>query len=359
MIENSFWKDKRVLITGHTGFKGSWLLLWLITLGAKVYCYSLKPYEERNLYLNLFKNNNNFQFEEKFADIRDEESLSKWINYSQPEIVFHLAAQPLVRESYLEPLYTWDVNLIGSYKLLECLKILENKCSILVVTTDKVYLNREQIYNYKEDDELGGSDPYSASKAALEIAISSWRESFCGNQYHQNGALRIATARSGNVIGGGDWSKDRIIPDIVSSLLDQRTILVRNPLSTRPWQHVLEPLNGYLKLAMYLYNANDAKCEAYNFGPSLQNNKSVKDLVEEVIKSWPGTWTKDHEVESFHESKLLSLDSNKSYKILNWEQKWNFQQTVFNTVEWYQKVYQEKTSPLEACLNNLINFQKI
>ncbi len=359
MINKSFWKNKKVLITGHTGFKGTWLLLWLLNLGAKVYCYSLEPVGERNLFLNLFKNNkNSFNFEEIYSDIRDHESLTKWINHSQPEIVLHLAAQPLVRESYLEPLHTWEVNLIGSLKILESLKNLDHKCSVVMITTDKVYLNQEQIYDFKENDTLGGNDPYSASKASAEIAIASWRRSFCGNEKYQTNNLRIATARAGNVIGGGDWSKDRIIPDIITSLLDEKIISIRNPQSTRPWQHVLEPLNGYLKLAEYLHQSNNPRCEAYNFGPNPDNNRTVMDLVKEVIEIWPGKWENEQELSFFYESKNLSLNSEKSFKILNWKNKWNFNQTIFNTVRWYEKVYKENFCPLESCQNDLLNYQE-
>ncbi len=359
LINKSFWANKKVLITGHTGFKGSWLLLWLLNLGAKVYCYSLAPVGERNLFINLFKNQKiSLDFEETYCDIRDHESLSKWVDHSKPDIVFHLAAQPLVMESYLQPLYTWEVNLMGTLKILESLKKIDHICSVIMITTDKVYLNREQIYDFKENDCLGGKDPYSASKASAEIAIASWRNSFCGNAKHQTNNLRIATARAGNVIGGGDWSKDRIIPDIINSLLNKEKILIRNPNSTRPWQHVLEPLNGYLKLAEYLHQSKNPLCEAYNFGPNSNNNRTVKDLVEEVTKIWPGKWENHKNLSTFYESKNLSLNSDKSLKTLNWKNKWDFDQTIFNTVRWYEKVYKENLSPLESCKSDLLKFQE-
>ena len=353
----SFWKDKRVLLTGHTGFKGSWLLFTLLQLGAKVFCYSLEPKGEKNLYVDLFKDNpKTFKFNEFIGDIRDEKSLSKWIGKAQPEIVFHLAAQPLVRESFENPIYTWDVNVKGSLVLLESLKQIKHKCSVVMVTTDKVYLNKEQKEGYDEKDQLGGVDPYSASKAASELAIASWRSSFCGFDHYQKTNLKIATARAGNVIGGGDWSKDRIIPDIINSLILEKTIPVRNPYSKRPWQHVLESLNGYLLLSEYLHSEVNPKCEAFNFGPNLQDSKTVEELIKEAVKTWPGNWKKSEDNNSYHESKLLNLKVNKSMKLLDWEPKWSFQKTVGNTVRWYKKVHQG-TSPFDSCLDDLLNFQ--
>ena len=284
MLDNYFWKGRRVFLTGHTGFKGAWLLLWLNKMGAEVFCYSLPPEGENNLYSDLFiQNGKSNNFSEIYGDIRDSDKLSRYIKEANPEVVFHLAAQPLVRESYDNPIYTWDVNVQGSLVLLECLKNLQHKCSIVMVTTDKVYLNQEWSHGYRENDILGGHDPYSASKAAAEIAISSWRASFCGNSVHQTSNLNISTARAGNVIGGGDWANDRIVPDCIRALSNGDVIKVRNPYFTRPWQHVLEPLSGYLKLAQCLHTLNDPICEAFNFGHSLNSNRTVKELVDNIV----------------------------------------------------------------------------
>ena len=241
-------------------------MLWLLEMGADVFCYSLPPEGVPNLYREVFKEDSKKNsFAETFADIRDLDNLNKFVKKIKPEIIFHLAAQPLVRRSYSEPLYTWEVNLQGSLNILESLRNLDEKCSVVMVTTDKVYLNNESIYGYKETDRLGGDDPYSASKAATEIAIASWRSSFCGNLHYQKPNLNIATARAGNVIGGGDWAKDRIFPDCMRSISKKKVIKIRNPLSRRPWQHVLEPLSGYLHLAQTLHNSKLPPCEAFNF----------------------------------------------------------------------------------------------
>ena len=242
-LERNFWQEKRVLITGHTGFKGSWLLLYLLNIGAKVWGYSLEPEKEQSLFKQLNFDNESSFYKNKslksfYSDIRDLSKLKKCIEECQPEIVFHLAAQSLVLKSYEDPLETWQVNVQGSLNLLEALKSVNNFCSVILVTTDKVYKNKSLDIGYKENDELGGYDPYSASKAASEIAISSWKSSFCGKESFQTSNLGIATVRAGNVIGGGDWAKNRIIPDSIKALINNEPVKVRSPESTRPWQHV-------------------------------------------------------------------------------------------------------------------------
>ena len=303
----SFWKNRRVLITGHTGFKGCWLSLFLKELGADVTGFALKPSHSRTIGQSLSdevgldsrlgKNN------QWIGDICDAYHLSKFIDIVQPEIVFHLAAQSLVRTSYLEPIETWKVNVQGSLQLLESLKNIRHQCAVVMVTTDKVYQNQEWIYPYREVDPLGGHDPYSASKAAVEIAIDSWRKSFCGEQPHQTRNLQVATARAGNVIGGGDWCVNRIIPDAIEALYENKIINLRNPNATRPWQHVLDPLKGYIQLAEKLWEIATTKQEellnntqatestaahAFNFGPENDANRTVAELINEVFKSWPG-----------------------------------------------------------------------
>ncbi len=361
MINSSFWKNKRVLLTGHTGFKGSWFLIWLLKLGADVWCYSLKPDFKPNLFEDLHKDISNEKniFKGKFhhhiGDINNQKKLIDFIGISNPDIVFHLAAQPLVRQSYKEPINTWSTNVMGSLNLLEGLKKINKTCAVVMITTDKVYLNKEWEYGYRENDQLGGHDPYSASKAAAEIAISSWRSSFCGDGFLKTNFLKIATARAGNVIGGGDWSSDRIIPDVMRSLLSNQSVEIRNPESKRPWQHVLEPLSGYLKLAELLFIDEKLPHEAYNFGPSIDSNKSVQDLVETIFKYWPGAWQSTKKRESLHEAKLLHLQIEKAKHYLDWVPKWDFDKTIELTVNWY-KSYSSNKSALECCMHDLLRY---
>ena len=355
-----FWVGKRVLLTGHTGFKGSWLLLWLLELGAEVWCYALEAESEpslfRQLYPDLLSNSRYLnRFHHHIGDLADFSSLSNLVFHCQPQIVFHLAAQPLVRRSYVDPVGTWSTNLIGSLHLLEALKCLLHSCSVVMVTTDKVYENRECIYGYRESDRLGGHDPYSASKAGAEIAIASWRTSFCGIGHHQTPYLHIATARSGNVIGGGDWAADRIVPDAMQALFAGRPLEVRNPTSTRPWQHVLEPLAGYLSLAKALSTKSCTSCEAFNFGPNLESNRTVADLVESIISFVGGSWYCQSIATSFHESILLHLHNDKAYHLLDWKPHWNYLTTVERTVAWYSDNHSGK-SALSCCLADLDAF---
>lgn len=340
MVTNyqSFWQGKSVLITGHTGFKGSWLLIWLISLGAKVHGYSLKDKQNYRLFNQVFKNINH-KFQHFEGDIRNPNDLNRLVEVVQPEIVFHLAAQPLVIDAYENPLKTWNTNLIGSLNLLEALNQLRHRCAIVMVTTDKVYKNNEWIYGYRENDELGGHDPYSASKAAAEIAIGSWRASFVGTGKHQNLNLKIATARAGNVIGGGDWAINRIVPDSIRSLQNKEIIHVRNPSSTRPWQHVLEPLGGYLLLAEKLMTSENPPCEAFNFGPNINNNRSVSELIETILTYWSGNWADKSDNNNPHEAGLLNLQSDKARHILGWMPKWSYKETIEKTIRWYRDTH--------------------
>lgn len=262
-----FWKNKKVFITGHTGFKGSWLTMMLSSMGAKVKGYSL-PLDKENYLFGLIKEKVSHEIIHKEGDILNKSSLNNEVQKFEPDIVFHMAAQALVRKSYLEPVLTWETNLLGSLNLFNSLKEIKKECTVIVVTTDKVYKNKEWEFGYRENDQLGGHDPYSASKAALEIAVESWRKSFCGRGPMKNRNINIASVRAGNVIGGGDMAQDRIIPDAIRALRNSKPIKIRNPLSTRPWQHVLDPLSGYLILAEHLYKDPNNFSEAYNFGPS-------------------------------------------------------------------------------------------
>ena len=344
MHDPTFWQGRRVLVTGHTGFKGSWLSLWLCRLGADVHGVALAPETEPALFNQLGLHTKISRH--CLLDINDSNGLAAIVESCQPQVVFHLAAQPLVRRSYRDPLGTWATNVQGSLKLLEALKPLGHPCAVVMVTTDKVYENREWDYGYRENDRIGGHDPYSASKAGAELAIASWRSSFCGSAVHQTPHLAIATARAGNVIGGGDWAEDRIVPDAMCALAIDGPIQVRSPHSERPWQHVLEPLGGYLLLAQKLSasqsttNGPNLFCSAFNFGPRLEANRSVKELVEEVLKHWPGSWVDVSELEALHEAGRLNLQIDKANHVLGWRPRWDFAQTVARTVGWYRSVHE-------------------
>jgi CDP-glucose 4,6-dehydratase len=332
-MDPDFWQGKKVLVTGHTGFKGSWLSLWLLHLGAEVKGLSLAPNITPSLFdqLDLAQHLNH-----QLGDIRDPELVRHSVLQWQPDIVFHLAAQPLVRRSYLESVETWNTNVMGTIHVLEALKQLSHPCAAIFVTTDKCYENREWVYGYRENDPLGGHDPYSSSKAAAELAIASWRNSFFT---HRQIPIAIASARAGNVIGGGDWAEDRIVPDAIRSLLRKEAIPVRNPRSTRPWQHVLEPLGGYLLLGQKLYEGlSTGRTDfngAFNFGPALSSNRTVRELVESILKSWSGSWVDRSNPNAVYEATLLNLVTDKAFHLLNWQSVWDFESTVQETVDWY------------------------
>jgi CDP-glucose 4,6-dehydratase len=358
-LNSNFWDGRRVLLTGHTGFKGAWLLLWLQELGAQVWGMALKPEPEPNLFRQLVLErpptwHHGWQHHE--GNICDMSALSSVVDNCQPEVVFHLAAQPLVRHSYQDPLGTWATNVQGSLHLLEALRTIGQPCAVVMVTTDKVYENREWCYGYRESDRLGGHDPYSASKAAAELAITSWRASFCGTNSHQTPHLRIATARAGNVIGGGDWSADRIVPDAMRALAATQPIAVRNPNATRPWQHVLEPLGGYLRLAEALATDPNPPCEAFNFGPHLESNRTVRDLVCTLLSHWPGQWVDQSDPSAPHEAGLLHLQIDKAFHSLDWQPRWDYETTIEHTARWYYAVH-EGTSALDCCLADLEAYQ--
>ncbi len=355
MIDPCFWRDRRVFITGHTGFKGSWLLLWLLQLGARVNCYSLPAEPKPNLFRSLWPAPQR-EFVHLEADLADRWALQRSIECAQPEVVLHLAAQPLVRQSYYDPLGTWRTNVMGSLNLLEALNSLHHPCAVVIVTTDKVYENLEWEHGYREADRLGGHDPYSASKAATELAVQSWRASFCGHSSQQSPQLRIATARAGNVIGGGDWAVDRIVPDAIRALAAQQPIRVRHPNATRPWQHVLEPISGYLLLAQQLLTAPSPPCEAFNFGPPLSSNRKVRELVETMLRQWPGAWVADQQSQAPHEAGRLHLQIDKAHHQLGWEPRWDFRTTVERTVSWYREVA-EGADPVARSLEDLVSYQ--
>ena len=331
----TFYQNKKIFLTGHTGFKGSWLLCWLNSLGAVVKGYSLEPAYEHGLF-NLIDGKLNFQHQ--IGDIRDKENLENSIIDFQPDIIFHLAAQPLVRKSYQIPSETFDVNVVGTCNVLEVLNKLQKKCIVICITTDKVYENKEQHYHYKEEDNLGGFDPYSASKAACEIAISSFRNSFFNRSNYHTHQKAVVSARAGNVIGGGDFSEDRILPDIIRALQNNKEIEVRNPKAIRPWQHVLEPLNGYLILAKLAFEDYNFVSNAYNFGPTSNDHLPVHTLVEIAINNWGnGQWKDTSNNNNVHEANLLMLDITKANTELNWQPKLNSQQAIEWTINWYKE----------------------
>jgi len=338
MLE-SFFKNKKVIVTGHTGFKGSWLTAWLKILGAHVIGVALDPptspshfevaalgAEIKDIRLNILSGNNLIDL---FVDV-------------QPDFVFHLAAQSLVRVSYENPVDTWQTNVIGTVNILEALRNIRKQCSAVIVTSDKCYLNKEWVWGYKETDELGGLDPYSASKAAAEVAITSYIKSYFGVD---GDSVRIASARAGNVIGGGDWARDRIIPDCVRAWSSKQVVELRNPLSTRPWQHVLEPLSGYLCLAMALSQSPRVNGEAFNFGPVAAEDKSVLDLVSGMASHWNAVqWKILTNANELHESGLLKLNCDKALHYLDWGVTMNFDETIKMTADWYQNYYENSQS---------------
>jgi CDP-glucose 4,6-dehydratase len=355
----AFWNGRRVLLTGHTGFKGSWLALWLLRLGARVTGVALDPETAPNLYEALALSAAGTlpgRLEDHRLDIRDAGPLADLVAAADPEVVLHLAAQPLVRRSYADPLGTWATNVQGSLHLLEAVRPLDHPCAVVMVTTDKVYENREWCYGYRETDRLGGHDPYSASKAGAELAIASWRASFCGSAPHQTSHLAIATARAGNVIGGGDWAADRIVPDAMRACAAAEPLTLRNPGATRPWQHVLEPLSGYLLLAERLWSQPQAHAEAWNFGPLREANRSVAELVEALHRHWPGQWRDLSDPEAPHEAGLLHLVIDKAGDRLGWQPRWNFATTVARTAGWYRSV-DSGASPLDCCLADLEGYR--
>lgn len=328
MFSNVF-ENKTVWISGHTGFKGAWLTQWLIDLGAKVHGYSLPPPTNPALFDQLGLKN--FIHHEE-GDVRDIAHVRNSIEKAQPDFVFHLAAQPLVRASYSGPVETYSTNVMGTVNVLEGLKTVRKACSALFITSDKCYDNREQQRPFLESDALGGHDPYSSSKAAAEIAIQSYRRSFFSSS-----PVKIASVRAGNVIGGGDWAQDRIVPDCIRALQANQPIAVRNKNAVRPWQHVLEPLSGYLWLAARLQTGpSEALCSAFNFGPAEEATRSVGDLVEEILKHWPGTWVDQSDPNAVHEAKVLRLNIQKAHSLLEWEPVWSFPETIRHTVEWYR-----------------------
>lgn len=332
MLElNSFgaaYRGRRVLVTGHTGFKGSWLCLWLNALGAEITGLALDPTSQPNHWELL-----DLPIDDNRADIRDEAAVGRIFADAEPEIVFHLAAQPLVRRSYHEPIATWATNVMGTAHVLEAVRKTPGVRGAVIVTTDKCYENREWPWAYREDDRLGGHDPYSASKAGAELVAASYRSAFL----RDSDSPLVATARGGNVIGGGDWSEDRLIPDLVRSLAADEPLIIRSPQATRPWQHVLDCLSGYLLVGQRIV-AGDAGCaQAWNFGPDQQGNRTVEQVLGDLARDWPAvTWEVTSSPQP-HEAGLLQLDSAKAKAHLRWRPVWDYEQSIRRTADWYRR----------------------
>ena len=330
----STYKGKKVFLTGHTGFKGAWMLKTLALLGAQIKGYALEPQTLNDLFY-LIEGEKLCQ--SVIADLRDKKRLESEIVAFEPDFIFHLAAQPLVRLSYEIPAETFEVNAIGTANVLDSVRLLTKKCSVVLITTDKVYYNNEWEYPYRENDRLGGYDPYSASKACAELLIYSYRNSFFNSKDYDRHLKGIAVARAGNVVGGGDWSRDRLIPDIVRSLIANKPIVIRNPNSVRPWQHVLEPVVGYLSLGMYLEKQPIYFSQAYNFGPESDDALPVEEMVKAVIESWGfGEYKIEQEANQPHEAGLLKLDISKVKSDLDWAPKMNADMTIKMTIDWYK-----------------------
>ena len=358
MVNKEFWQGKKVLVTGHTGFKGSWLCMLLNHLGADLSGYALDPPTDPSLY-NLC-NLNSF-VKSTIADIRDLDRLLNKIEQEKPEIIIHMAAQPLVRLSYDEPLLTYQTNILGTVNLLEAVRISKAKSvRVLVnVTTDKCYENKEWIWPYRENEPLGGHDPYSSSKACSEIVTASYRNSFFNLSHYDHHHIAIATARAGNVIGGGDWASDRLIPDFIRAILNNKVIVIRNPGSIRPWQHVLEPLTGYLMLSEQLYKSGVSFAESWNFGPNDDDAKSVQWVVEKLCDLWGNgaSYELDKKLQP-HEATYLKLDCSKAKVKLNWQSQWDLNKALASIID-FTKGYQKEADLKNLCFRQIEEYLKM
>jgi CDP-glucose 4,6-dehydratase len=334
-LENCY-KGKRVLVTGHTGFKGSWLISILHGFGAIIKGYALAPENEVNLYSEI---SGNSLCDSAINDLRNRSSLKRVVTDFQPDFVFHLAAQPLVRLSYEIPSETFEVNVIGTANLLDSIRLLEKKCIVILITTDKVYYNIESDHYYTENDRLGGYDPYSASKACCELLIDSYKNSFFNPSLYRKHRKSLAVARAGNVIGGGDWSQDRLIPDIVKALISKKNIIIRNPKAIRPWQHVIDPLFGYLELAYKLTIDPIKYVHPYNFGPNKFETISVEEMVVMSIRTWKNGTYSIEKNDELHEAGLLMLDTSKAESELSWSAIFSTHEAIDRTIQWYRGYY--------------------
>ena len=344
MVDQNFWQGKRVFLTGHTGFKGSWLSLWLNSLGAIVKGYALNPPTNPSLFIEAKVSS---IIDSQIGDIRDQEALHESMTRFNPDILIHMAAQPLVRHSYDAPIETYEVNVIGTAKVLEAARSCPNVKAIVNITTDKCYENDGRSEGYKEDDAMGGYDPYSSSKGCAELVTSAYRRSFLQDQ-----GVGLASVRAGNVIGGGDWADDRLIPDILRSFEKNEPVVIRNPKATRPWQHVLEPLSGYLILAQKLYKDQKEYAEGWNFGPNEKDVKPVDWILNKMISKWPNSsWELDQN-SSPHEASFLKLDISKAESRLGWKPVWELNQTLEKIIAWH-RAWIDKKDMQAVCLSEI------
>ena len=343
-----FWKDRKVFITGHTGFKGGWISLWLHSMGAKVYGFAREPNTNPNFFHVTMLSS---IFEESFiGEIDDFDYLSASLKECKPSIMFHMAAQPIVKDSYLDPVETYRTNVMGTVNILEAARNSESLKVIVNVTSDKCYENKEWIWPYRENDRLGGKDPYSNSKACAELITKSYQYSFLENK-----GIGIASVRAGNVIGGGDWSKDRLIPDFLRSLNNSEVLDIRSPNSIRPWQYVLEPISGYIKLAEKLKNNIHKYSGGWNFGPKYSDSWSVSSVVEFLAKKKDKLKWHVNEKNQFPEARILKLDSTKAREVLNWSSKWNVEEALLKTLEWHD-AFESKYDMKEFSLNQIQDY---
>ena len=354
MVKPSFWSGKTVLLTGHTGFKGSWLSLWLQFMGAKVIGYSLKPPTSPSLFetAKVTENMNSIE-----GDVRDFSALSAVLEKYQPEIVIHMAAQALVRYSYTNPIETYSTNVMGTVHILEAARQANSVRAIVNVTSDKCYENKEWAWGYRENEPIGGYDPYSNSKGCAELVTAAYRNSYFNPEKYKEHGVALATGRAGNVIGGGDWAEDRLIPDIMRALTQGKTVNIRNPHAIRPWQHVLEPLSGYLKLAQKLYEDGVGYAESWNFGPSDEDAKPVQWIVEKLTQSWGNgaNWEldcRDHP----HEAHYLKLDCSKAKSRLNWYPHWHLDETLSAIIDWH-RAYQNGENMREKTIQQIAKYE--
>ena len=352
MNKFKIFKNKKVLITGHNGFKGSWLTIWLNILGAKVIGISLKDTNKNN-HFNLVRKK--IEVKSYYFDIRDKNKVEKIILKEQPDYIFHLAAQSLVFKSVLNPRFNWETNVLGLLNVLESISKLKKKCYGIIITSDKCYKNLEQKKGYKENDILGGVDPYSASKASAEILFHSYYQTFILNKKKN---IKLCTARAGNVIGGGDWSNYRLIPDCMKMWLNNKTPIIRNPNSTRPWQHVLEALSGYLTLALEMTKNDRISGTSFNFSSDKIKNITVLNFLKKINKKWPSIKWKIKNKHKFYESSLLQLNNSKAKKILNWRAKLNINETISYVVDWYKHFNDDKNNTFLISQQQIIRFMQ-
>lgn len=347
-VDPVFWKGKKVFLTGHTGFKGGWLSLWLVSMGAKVSGYALAPNTTPNLF-NVLAIDSLIE-QSYIADIRDLEKLQSAMAKAKPDVVIHMAAQSLVRYSYTNPVETYSTNVMGTVHVLESVRAIDEIRATVVITSDKCYENHERADGYREDEAMGGYDPYSNSKGCAELVTSAYHQSYFSTQ---NSTNKLASARAGNVIGGGDWSEDRLIPDAIKAFEANQPLRIRNPSATRPWQHVLEPLSGYLILAQALYSHGDAFTSGWNFGPRDGDNRKVQEVIDLLISDWgkKARWEKEGS-EQPHEANLLKLDCSKAHSQLGWVPKWDLETAMQKIVQW-QRAYQARKNMQEVSLSQI------